>query len=118
MAKKNIEPIHETVINTKFGNLLFIETRDSDNNTNKEVLVYTLDKRYLTFLKAYWWDLDGINAELAKEHTIEIIVSKLENNPKASDKLEQTRAAVRRIDKDGKLEDSLDILIDRAKRLE
>lgn len=71
--------LQRNVLDTKFGKLQFVESeREQDGVTSrKETNIYTMEGKYITFIKAYWWDKDGIFKALDNERTEDLIYDKI-----------------------------------------
>lgn len=104
------------VINTKYGELLFVEAdRNDDGSSRKECYAYTLDGKYLTLIKAYWWDKNGIIEELSTERVEDIITDKMFSNKQTViDKMTSTLELIRRLDND-KLTEEAEALLEHIK---
>ncbi|MBP5722147.1 MAG: hypothetical protein J6X18_00985, partial [Bacteroidales bacterium] len=106
---------HRNVLQTKFGQLLFVETENDSETSKKETYVYTMDGKYLTLIKAYWWDKDGIYAELNKERVEDIIYDKLDSNKQTvTEKVASTVEAINRLGND-KLSEEAETLLEHVK---
>ena len=101
---------HRNIIKTnKFGELLFVE------GEGKETNVYTLDGKYLTFIKAYWWDKDGIAKALANERTEDIIYEKLgAHKQSVSEKVQTAVEAIAKLN-DEELDKEAEALLEHVK---
>lgn len=83
------------VLDTKYGQLQFTEGECGTTN------VFTTDEKYITCIKAKWWDLDGIYAQLNNERVEDLIWDKLNTN-RASvlEKVETAFNAVKKLGDD------------------
>ena len=107
MTKQN-----RNVLQTKFGQLLFVESEPS----KKETYVYTMEGKYITFIKQYWWDKDGIYAELDKESIEDIIYDKLDSGKQTvTEKVASTVEAINRLGND-KLSEEAETLLEHVKQ--
>ncbi len=108
---------HRNILETKwFGRLLFVEAeRNPDGSSAKETYVYAPDGKYLTLIKAYWWDKDGIAKALANERTEDIIYEKLGTHKQSvSEKVQTAVEAITKLN-DEELDKEAEALLEKVK---